>query len=105
MKQSIYNPVEGFKAVGDGTRYRILKILSEYKMLCVNAIAEKLKISQPVASQHLKILKISGLVEAEKMGNHMHYSVKKESICNSIESTCQKAECRKNKILKSNNNP
>jgi ArsR family transcriptional regulator, arsenate/arsenite/antimonite-responsive transcriptional repressor len=106
MKQLRENTVEGFKAIGDGTRFRILKILSEYKKLCVNAIAEKLNISQPVASQHLKILKHSDLVNAEKMGNHIHYSIKMESIdylqkelnelIKSSDYSCRKDKCRNN---------
>jgi ArsR family transcriptional regulator len=62
------------KALGDPTRYRIMSLLSSSENnLCVNALSKKLGVSQPVVSQHLKILKNAGLVGATRRGNHMHY--------------------------------
>ncbi len=66
--------IELFKALGDSTRYGIISLLSSSENnLCVNALSKKLNVSQPVVSQHLKILKNAGLVSATRMGNHMHY--------------------------------
>ena len=70
------NAVEIFKALGDSTRFKILVLLStKSNNLCVTAIAEMLNISQPVISQHLKILKNADVVNANRMGNHIHYSI------------------------------
>jgi len=55
------------------TRLRIFLLLTE-KTLCVNAIVRFLDISQPAVSQHLKILRETDLVKAERRGYWMHYS-------------------------------
>ena len=65
-----------FKALGDSTRLKILKlIVSRENRVCVGMIASHLNVSQPAVSQHLKILKTAGIVEANRQGFHMHYSV------------------------------
>jgi ArsR family transcriptional regulator, arsenate/arsenite/antimonite-responsive transcriptional repressor len=73
--------IDIIKAIGDITRYRIIKLIySSGNKLCVNAIAKKLNVSQPTVSQHLKILKHSRIVQSDKMGNRIHYSVISDTI-------------------------
>lgn len=80
MNTDSSNPVEIFKALGDQNRLKIIKlILSAGNKLCVGMLAQKLKISQPSVSQHLKILKTAGLIEGVKSGFHIHYKVQKPS--------------------------
>ena len=81
MNNSVDNTADIFKALGDPSRLKIIKlILLKGNNLCVGMIAHKLEISQPAISQHLKILKNAGIVEAERMGFHMHYKVKKDAL-------------------------
>ncbi|MCP4024605.1 MAG: winged helix-turn-helix transcriptional regulator [Desulfobacteraceae bacterium] len=79
MYESLYmettQKIDAFKAIGDATRFRILKLLSENRKLCVTALANKLEIAQPTVSQHLKILKIARLVQSERIGTHIHYTI------------------------------
>lgn len=56
-----------FKALGEPTRLRIIKLLSE-KELCVCQLEQIMQISQPRISQHLKILKQTGLVTERRDG-------------------------------------
>ncbi len=58
---------ECFKALGEPTRLRIIKLLSE-KELCVCELEQIMCISQPRISQHLKILKQTGLVCERREG-------------------------------------
>lgn len=58
---------EYFKALGEPTRLRIIKLLSE-KELCVCELEQIMCISQPRISQHLKILKQTGLVCERREG-------------------------------------
>ena len=74
MKE-IIRQVEAFKAMGDPTRYRILQHLSRNDKLCVTALSRRLNVAQPTISQHLKILKIANLVQAERTGNHILYNI------------------------------
>jgi ArsR family transcriptional regulator len=71
---------EVFKALGDPTRLQIISLLTESQNLCVNVIAEKTGMSQPAISQHLKVLKNAGFVEARKMGMHVHYSINQKKV-------------------------
>ena len=69
-----------FKALGDPTRLRIIRMLAS-KMedkLCVVDLAKKLGITQPAASQHIKILKSVGILEPNRIGFRVYYSVSAE---------------------------
>lgn len=65
------------KAIGDPSRLRIIKILASgmSNSICVSDLASKLNISQPAASQHIKILKNVGILEATKDGYRVYYSI------------------------------
>ncbi|MGM0442449.1 MAG: ArsR/SmtB family transcription factor [Elusimicrobiota bacterium] len=62
-----------FKALSNETRLKIFKMLAKER-LCVSKIVERLEVSQPTVSQHLKILENCGLVKSEKIKYWMHYS-------------------------------
>ena len=71
-----------FKALSVDTRLKILKVIADCQsdlctsqQLCVNAIADKLGISQSAVSQHLTVLKNAGLVHDERKGYYIHYSI------------------------------
>lgn len=63
-----------FKALSDGTRREILRLLRE-RDLTAGEIAEKFSISKPSISHHLSILKQAGLVLDEKKGQNIYYSL------------------------------
>lgn len=66
-----------FKALGDASRLRIIKILASHEdnTFCVSQIAEILGISQPAVSQHMSVLKKVGLLNSEQDGKKMFYSI------------------------------
>ena len=67
-----------FKALSDPTRLKLVHILCHHSQppgLCVNALAEMLGVTQSAVSQHLRILKNVGLVNGQRQGYHIHYSV------------------------------
>ena len=72
-----YIPV--FKALADGTRLKIITILSGGEM-CACKILEEFNITQPTLSYHMKILTESGLVGGVRNGAWMRYSLSKENI-------------------------
>ena len=81
MNNSINNVADVFKALGDSTRLKIIKLLiATGNNLCVGMLAQKLGISQPAVSQQLKVLKHAGLVEARRQGFHMHYQVLNQAL-------------------------
>lgn len=63
-----------FKALNDQTRRDILELLKK-KELTAGEIADKFDISKPSISHHLDLLKQAGLIEADKQGQFIYYSL------------------------------
>ncbi len=68
-----------FKALGDPVRVSILKALC-CESLCVGDIVARVNLSQPAVSHHLRILREAGLVNAEKVGTTVFYSLNKDNV-------------------------
>ncbi len=72
-----------FAALADPTRLRLVKLLCRQRIpdaLCVNALAAILGITQSAVSQHLRVLRGTGLVKGERRGYHIHYFVNHEAL-------------------------
>jgi ArsR family transcriptional regulator, arsenate/arsenite/antimonite-responsive transcriptional repressor len=74
-----------FKAVSDKSRLRVIKMLQK-KPLCVCEIKEILQLATSTVSNHLSILCDAGLVNSEKDGKWMNYSINTEPKNNLISS-------------------
>ncbi len=91
---------EILKALSDPTRLRIIKMLKECNcMLCVNAITNKLNVTQSAVSQHLRILRQAGLVRSERNGYFIHYAVDLKTFneLNELQKTILGIDLSKNK--------
>lgn len=66
--------VRFFSALSSEPRIQILLLLKEHPQ-CVKTIAQRLKMSQPAVSQHLRVLKEAKLLRAKKTGYWMHYEL------------------------------
>lgn len=64
-----------FKAISDGNRRRILKLLRVKHTLTAGAIAEYFEISKAALSEHLKILRNADLLVSKKRGQFVYYSL------------------------------
>lgn len=67
---------EVFKALGDPTRLRIVRMLARNGETCVCTIVEKLEMNQPTVSFHMAKLKQAGLLNSRKEGQWVHYSLR-----------------------------
>ncbi len=76
-KDRVKKLAEIFKALSDVNRLRIIRMLSSnmVKTLTVSDLADKLGVSQPAATQHIKILKNIGLLEPNKEGFRIYYQI------------------------------
>jgi ArsR family transcriptional regulator len=74
MKNQIGRLETVLKALADGTRLRILGLLTTGEV-CVCHIHESLKIPQPKASRHLAYLRRAGLVTTRREGLWIHYAL------------------------------
>ena len=66
-----------FKALCDPNRLMIIESLKSGDK-CACKILEELDIVQSTLSHHMKILTESGLVESNRVGKWMHYSLSKQ---------------------------
>jgi len=69
-----------FEAVGDATRLKILKLLSQHDALCVCEIQQAFDVGQPTVSHHLRVLREAGLVDVMRRGTWAYYSLRKEAV-------------------------
>ncbi len=93
MNREEFNTI--FKSISDffgilsnPDRVKILGLLISQE-LDVQAIREKLHISQSRVSQHLKLLKLNSIVEERRAGKHVYYHVKDSNIAKVVESAIQ----------------
>ena len=68
-----------FKMLGDTNRYRIFEVLGRQTKISVSDMAKILKISVPLASQHLKMLEQAKILEKEKIGQKVFYKLRKDN--------------------------
>ncbi len=98
MTEKIYKLSELFKLFSDPTRLKMIKLIGEGSTeitlgdcrpesctgkggpLCVNAMVNKLDVSQSAVSQHLRVLRQAGIVRGERKGSFIHYSLNQESL-------------------------
>jgi len=66
---------EIFKALSVPSRMHILSLLKHHGPMPVKDIATAVGMSSPAISQHLKILKAAGLVDAQRDGYWVPYAV------------------------------
>lgn len=71
--------VKAFNALGDATRFKLIKILARKEELCVSELASEVGITTAGASQHLKVLEQAGLIDRNRNGQKICYSINKSS--------------------------
>jgi DNA-binding transcriptional ArsR family regulator len=68
------------RAINHKLRQRIIDLLEENEAMTVTEIYVKLRLEQSVASQHLAILRRAGVVQTDRSGKFIHYSLNKDRI-------------------------
>jgi ArsR family transcriptional regulator len=74
-----------FKALGDPTRLKIIKLLAK-KEMCVCEIMAALNLTQPNASHHLNLLEREGIVRKRREGKWIIYKLSTPKILQLLES-------------------
>ncbi len=77
-KPEIFSQI--FKGLAHPLRVRIVAGLIQKEECNVSTMVEKLAVSQSVVSQHLIILKNTGIVEGYRKGNQICYKVTNEEV-------------------------
>lgn len=75
MKTSVENRAKIFKALGHPTRLMFVDALAKGE-LCVCHLQEMAGNDMSTVSKHLSVLKEAGVVQDEKRGTYVYYSLK-----------------------------
>lgn len=81
-----------FQAFGDIGRQDIILLLAEVESMNVNQIAEKLTLSRPTISHHLKTLRSAGLVSSERRGTENFYTLQIDAAVDLLKELVLQAE-------------
>jgi DNA-binding transcriptional ArsR family regulator len=68
------------RAVNQKLRQKMIDLLDEHGKVTVTEIYIKLRLEQSVASQHLAILRRSGVVKTERQGKFIFYAIDQERL-------------------------
>lgn len=108
---NVKKQAELFKVLGDERRLRMIQMLG-CGPLCPGALAKGLKITAGAVSQHMRILKASGLVNSEKKGAFVHYTLNEKTLDKIQKATglkidykkkvCSKVSCSQKKDIARN---
>lgn len=73
---------ELFKALGNVNRLLLVYRLAsgEMEQISVTEMAGIMGLTQPAASQHLKILKTAKILNSKKQGNHIYYTFNENAL-------------------------
>lgn len=76
---------EILRAIAHPLRLKILEFIDQNDLINVNKIYNTLNLEQSITSQHLRILRTAGLVQTERDGKFIHYSIDYDKIKNAVE--------------------
>ncbi|MEM6725202.1 MAG: metalloregulator ArsR/SmtB family transcription factor [Bacteroidota bacterium] len=78
---------EVLRALAHPLRMKILGFIDKHKNINVNKIYNTLKLEQSITSQHLRILRTADIVDTQREGKFIYYSInypKVESVMGAI---------------------
>lgn len=75
IAHSFVESTDLFFALGERARQQIIMLLAEVEHMNVGQLAERLPLSRPAISHHLKVLRQAGLVQVQKRGTEGLYSL------------------------------
>jgi len=84
--ENLHTSAEILRALAHPLRMQILEFIDEHKSINVNKIYNTLKLEQSITSQHLRILRNAQLVETNREGKFIHYTVNYSKIAHIVKS-------------------
>ena len=77
----LYNELmDLFAALAEPTRRRIIELLAEHGQMAASDIYQRFDATPPAISQHLKVLRESGLVKVEKQAQKRLYEINPDRV-------------------------
>lgn len=82
--EKLQTSAEILRAFAHPLRLKILSFIDQNGSINVNKIYNTLKLEQSITSQHLRILRMAGLVGTQRDGKFIHYSIEYSKIGNAV---------------------
>jgi len=73
------------KTIGHPVRLKILSLLPDNERMSVNDISERCEVEQSLISHHLTNMKLKGVLQSERDGKSVYYSIKLIEVLNVID--------------------
>ena len=71
-----------FRALADRKRLRVVQYLARHDQITVTELGAKLRLSQPLISWHLRLLRRAGIVTTRRVGRQVWCSLDREALLN-----------------------
>lgn len=81
-----------FDALGDVHRQDIIMLLAQNEGLNVTQLAERLPLSRPAISHHLKLLRQAGLIDVDRVARENFYRLTLDSALAALRQLVEQAE-------------
>ena len=75
---------EILRALAHPLRLKILEFIDSHQVIHVNKIYNTLKIEQSITSQHLRIMRLAGIVHTRRDGKFVHYTIDYRKVQNAV---------------------
>ncbi len=82
--EKLETSAEVLRALAHPLRMRILAFIDKHGSINVNKIYNTLQLEQSITSQHLRILRLAGLVMTERNGKYVMYSVEYDKLGDAV---------------------
>ncbi|MCB0637399.1 MAG: helix-turn-helix transcriptional regulator [Lewinella sp.] len=76
---------EILRALAHPLRMRILAFIDKHGQINVNKIYNTLQIEQSITSQHLRVLRLAGLVDTEREGKFVLYAIDYDKLGSAVD--------------------
>ncbi len=77
---------EVLRALAHPLRMKIMEFIDQNERVHVNKIYNTLNLEQSITSQHLRILRLADLVETNRDGKFIHYSINYDKVDRAVKS-------------------
>lgn len=88
---------ELLRALAHPLRLKILEFIDKNQEINVNKIYNTLKIEQSITSQHLRVLRVAGVVHTDREGKFVHYSIDYARLVNTVKALANYGNAEKKK--------
>ena len=89
----LMNAAEMMKAVAHPVRMQIISLLQKNKNLSVSSLQQMLGIEQAIVSQHLAVMKNTGVLVCRREGKNAFYSIKNPLLTRIVDDVKKCQDC------------